>query len=59
MEKTILILGGSMAGLGVAHRLLKYTLPNEKGLNVVMVSKVSSCHYATPVLPVCFVPNRV
>lgn len=40
MGKTVLILGGSMAGLGVAHRLLKYTLPNEKDLKVIMVSKV-------------------
>jgi apoptosis-inducing factor 2 len=40
MGKTVLILGGSMAGLGVAHRLLKYTLPNEKDLKVIMISKV-------------------
>lgn len=36
----MLILGGSMAGLGVAHRLLKYTLPTEKDLKVIIVSKV-------------------
>lgn len=29
-----------MAGLGVAHRLLKYTVPNEKDLKVIIVSKV-------------------
>lgn len=40
MTRTILILGSSMAGLGVAHRLLKYTVPNEKDLKVIIVSKV-------------------
>lgn len=29
-----------MAGMGVAHRLLKYTLPHEKDLKVIVVSKV-------------------
>jgi hypothetical protein len=38
--QTIVILGGSIAGLGIAHRLLKYTLPKCKDLEVVLVSKV-------------------
>lgn len=38
--KTVVILGGSMAGLGIAHRLLKYTLPKCKDLKVIIVSKV-------------------
>lgn len=42
MTKTVLILGGSMAGLAIAHRLLKYTLPSEPELKVVLVSKVRS-----------------
>lgn len=29
-----------MAGLGIAHRLLKYTLPKCKDLKVIIVSKV-------------------
>ena len=40
MAKTVVILGGSYAGLGVAHRLLKNTLPNHKDLKVILVSKV-------------------
>jgi hypothetical protein len=40
MGKTVLVLGGSMSGMGVAHRLLKYTLPHEKDLKVIVVSKV-------------------
>lgn len=55
MGKTVLILGGSMAGLGVAHRLLKYTLPNEKDLKVIMVSKVRRC-YCNPFPSAC--PNK-
>jgi NADH dehydrogenase FAD-containing subunit len=35
--KTVMILGGSVAGLHVAHALLKKNLPNVK---VILVSKV-------------------
>lgn len=40
MGKTVVILGASYGGLQVAHKLLKYTLPQEKDLKVVLVSKV-------------------
>ncbi len=40
MVKTIVVLGASYAGMAVAHRLLKYTLPQEKDIKVVLVSKV-------------------
>lgn len=36
----MVVLGGSIGGLGVAHRLLKYTLPSHKGLKVILVSQV-------------------
>ncbi|POR36299.1 Pyridine nucleotide-disulfide oxidoreductase, FAD/NAD(P)-binding domain protein, partial [Tolypocladium paradoxum] len=32
MPKTVVVLGGSLGGLAVAHRLLKYTLPHEPDL---------------------------
>lgn len=41
MARTIIILGGSLGGLGVAHRLLKHTQPRERDLRVIIVSKVS------------------
>ena len=37
MAKTVLILGGSLAGLHVAHALLK---KNDKDIKVVLVSQV-------------------
>ena len=40
MTRRVLILGGSMAGLAIAHRLLKYTLPQQPDLHVTLVSKV-------------------
>ncbi|KAK8145989.1 hypothetical protein G3M48_003747 [Beauveria asiatica] len=40
--KTVVILGGSIGGLGVAHRLLKHTLPNHPDLQVILVSKKPS-----------------
>ena len=49
MAKTVVILGGSYAGLGVAHRLLKNTLPNHKDLKVILVSKV--CQLSIPQHP--------
>lgn len=38
--KTVVVLGGAVGGLGVAHRLLKHTLPQHKDLKVILVSKV-------------------
>ncbi|KFG88235.1 putative apoptosis-inducing factor [Metarhizium anisopliae] len=32
MSKTVVVLGGSLGGLAVTHRLLKYTLPHEPDL---------------------------
>lgn len=40
MGKTVVILGGSYAGLHVAHYLLKTTRKTETSLRVVLVSKV-------------------
>lgn len=40
MAKTVVVLGGSLGGLAVAHRLLKHMLPREPDLRVVLVSKV-------------------
>lgn len=39
--KTVVILGGALGGLAVTHRLLKYTLPHQPDLKVILVSKVS------------------
>ncbi|KAI0184398.1 hypothetical protein EV127DRAFT_239364 [Xylaria flabelliformis] len=39
MAKTVVILGGAYAGLQIAHRLLKSTLPLVKDLRVILVSK--------------------
>ncbi|KAI1450552.1 FAD/NAD(P)-binding domain-containing protein [Annulohypoxylon stygium] len=41
MTKTIVVLGGAYAGVGVAHRLLKHTKPSVKDLKVILVSKNS------------------
>ncbi|OTA59238.1 FAD/NAD(P)-binding domain-containing protein [Hypoxylon sp. EC38] len=41
MAKTIVVLGGAYAGVGVAHRLLKYTKPQVKDLKVILVSQNS------------------
>jgi NADH dehydrogenase FAD-containing subunit len=41
MSKTIVVLGGNMAGLNITHRLLKYTLRREPDLKVILISKVS------------------
>ena len=38
MAKTVVILGAGWAGLPLAHKLLKYTLPKVKDLKVVLVS---------------------
>jgi len=38
MAKTVVILGSGWAGLPLAHKLLKYTLPKVKELKVILVS---------------------
>ncbi|TQV96135.1 apoptosis-inducing factor [Cordyceps javanica] len=43
--KTVVILGGSIGGLGVAHRLLKHTLPKHQDLKVILVSKNSHFYW--------------
>ncbi len=40
MAKTVVILGGSLGGLHVAHALLK---KRDKDLKVVLVTKVRRC----------------
>ncbi|TRX89309.1 hypothetical protein FHL15_009746 [Xylaria flabelliformis] len=45
MTKTVVILGGAYAGLQVAHRLLKSTLPLVKDLRVILVSKNSNFYW--------------
>ncbi|KAJ2992461.1 hypothetical protein NUW58_g2162 [Xylaria curta] len=45
MAKTVVILGGAFAGVQVAHRLLKYTLPHVKDLKVILVSKNSHFYW--------------
>ncbi|KAK7409004.1 hypothetical protein QQX98_008823 [Neonectria punicea] len=41
MGETIVILGGGYAGIGTAHKLLKYTKPKVKELKVVLVSSTT------------------
>lgn len=40
MTKNVVVVGGSYAGLQIAHKLLKHTLPSEKDLKVILVTKV-------------------
>jgi NADH dehydrogenase FAD-containing subunit len=40
MTKTIVVLGGSYAGVGVVQKLLKHTKNTVKDLKVILVSKV-------------------
>jgi hypothetical protein len=41
MTQTIVVLGGSFAGLQIAHRLAKNTRNSVKDLKVILVSEVS------------------
>ncbi|OIW23000.1 FAD/NAD(P)-binding domain-containing protein [Coniochaeta ligniaria NRRL 30616] len=43
MSKTVVVLGGGIAGIATAHKLLKHTLPKLPGLKVVLVS--ASTHF--------------
>lgn len=51
MGKTVVVLGGSLGGLAVTHRLLKYTQPNEQDLKVILVSKVGGADQSTSQTP--------
>ncbi|KAK7418526.1 hypothetical protein QQX98_003870 [Neonectria punicea] len=58
MGKTIVVLGGSLGGLAVTHRLLKYTQPHEEDLKVILVSKNS--HFYWNIASVrAIVPNLI
>lgn len=54
MAKTVLILGGSYAGLHVAHALLK---KNDKDIKVILVSQVSEPDNPNPLPLVPSAPN--
>jgi apoptosis-inducing factor 2 len=58
MTKTIVILGGSFAGLKIAHLLLQKTLPVVKGLKVIIVSK-STHLYWNLAAPRAIVPGQI
>ena len=48
MAKTVVILGAGWAGLPLAHKLLKYTLPKleaKDGLKVILVSPNSHFYW--------------
>ncbi|KHN98073.1 Pyridine nucleotide-disulfide oxidoreductase, FAD/NAD(P)-binding domain protein [Metarhizium album ARSEF 1941] len=45
MSKTVVVLGGSLGGLAVTHRLLKYTLPHEPHLKVILITKNSNFYW--------------
>lgn len=58
MAKTIVVLGGSFAGLKIAHALLQKTLPAVKGLKVILVSK-STHVYWNLAAPRAIVPGQI
>ncbi|KAK2044433.1 FAD/NAD(P)-binding domain-containing protein [Colletotrichum somersetense] len=45
MVKTVVILGAAFGGLGVAHRLLKYTRQTEEDIRVILVSKTTHFYW--------------
>lgn len=45
MPKQVVILGGGIAGVATAHKLLKYTVPKAKDLKVVLVSASSHLYW--------------
>ncbi|KAI0160992.1 FAD/NAD(P)-binding domain-containing protein [Hypoxylon sp. FL1284] len=45
MTKTVVVLGGAYAGVGVAHKLLKTTKPQVPDLKVILVSKNSHFYW--------------
>ncbi|KAH7165487.1 hypothetical protein EDB81DRAFT_877865 [Dactylonectria macrodidyma] len=58
MGKTVVVLGGSLGGLAVTHRLLKYTQPHEEDLKVILVSKNSHFFWNTASVR-AIVPNLI
>ena len=50
MGKTVVVLGGSLGGMAVTHRLLKHTRPHEEDLKVILVSKVSTPEMVAEIL---------
>ncbi|KAH7156698.1 hypothetical protein EDB81DRAFT_787716 [Dactylonectria macrodidyma] len=44
MAETVVIIGAGFAGIGTAHKLLKYTTPKVKDLKVILISP-STHHY--------------
>ncbi|KAH8783661.1 hypothetical protein BGZ57DRAFT_885053 [Hyaloscypha finlandica] len=59
MSKTILILGASFAGLQIAHRLLKYTLPGLKDTYKVIVVSPTDHHYWNLAAVRAIVPGQI
>ncbi|KZL80049.1 hypothetical protein CI238_08789 [Colletotrichum incanum] len=45
MVKTVVVLGAAFGGLGVAHRLLKYTRQTEQDIRVILVSKTTHFYW--------------
>ncbi|KAK1988969.1 hypothetical protein LZ30DRAFT_388522 [Colletotrichum cereale] len=45
MVKTVVILGAAYGGLGVAHRLLKYTRQTEEDIRVILVSRTTHFYW--------------
>ncbi|KAF4981994.1 hypothetical protein FZEAL_2304 [Fusarium zealandicum] len=45
MAKTVVVLGGSLGGMAVTHRLLKQTRPHQEDLKVILISKNSHFYW--------------
>ncbi|KAH7146129.1 hypothetical protein EDB81DRAFT_689229 [Dactylonectria macrodidyma] len=45
MTKQVVILGGGFAGIGIAHKLLKHTVPKAKGVKVTLISASSHLYW--------------
>ncbi|KAH6692408.1 hypothetical protein F5X68DRAFT_250611 [Plectosphaerella plurivora] len=58
MGKTIVVVGGSFAGLQVSHKLLKQTVPSQKNLKVILVSK-STHFYWNIAAPRAIIPGAL
>ncbi|ESZ95472.1 hypothetical protein SBOR_4126 [Sclerotinia borealis F-4128] len=58
MAKTILILGASYAGLTVAHKLLKTTLPAIPDLKVILVSPTTHLYWNMASITIAIVPGQ-
>ncbi|CEJ84846.1 hypothetical protein VHEMI03594 [[Torrubiella] hemipterigena] len=58
MAKTVVVIGGSLAGLSITHQLLKYSLPRHKDLKVILISR-NSHFYWVPGAVRAVVPGQV